>query len=599
MHECALPPAGLHGLAARLACALLLLAGLLAGAAPARAQSGNNVTLGTHYWVDLKGQATIDEVAAMPAEAFRRMDEPRAFELGRGALWLRYDPPALDPQRRWHLLMEGPSYTNRAALYQRDAAGRWRAQQAGDHMPLSRWTRPDLVPTFELDVQATDPARRAAWLRIENYPTKLNPGLSLIDANDLETRRNRSLLALGAYLGFGLLVIFLGFVHVRLYADRAFIPYMAYVACMLGFQVSFTGLGALLFWPEWNRWNDAAPAVFVLWLTASGIWFVRHVCALHRLSRPLNRFVARWSLFGFIYPAVYLAFMNPATFNILNLYGFLSVLLSVGLCLWAWRKGETYAGWMALGFAPLHLAYPFAALRAAGVLADSWVTQYAVLIGSAIEIPLLLYILHRRAKDFSENRARLRALDSTDPLTGLPILPVLLLRLGDALRRARRGRGHCGLALVELANHAEIVAQEGRQVGDRALVIAASQLTSIVRDVDTVCRVSGQRFAVLLESAWRPELLQVIAPHIVARGLTQTPALPPHQSLRYRVVTMALPDPAMTPAEEQDVKGLIARLEGALDLLEAKRVVLHLAPSGPPQAPTGQQGPAAERIIAS
>ena len=49
----------------------------------------------------------------------------------------------------------------------------------------------------------------------------------------------------------------------------------------------------------------------------------------------------------------------------LNLYGFLSVLLSVGLCVWAWRKGETYAGWMALGFAPLHLAYPFAALRTA------------------------------------------------------------------------------------------------------------------------------------------------------------------------------------------------------------------------------------------
>ena len=53
------------------------------------------------------------------------------------------------------------------------------------------------------------------------------------------------------------------------------------------------------------------------------------------------------------------------------------------------------------------------------------------LIGSAIEIPLLLYILHRRAKDFSENRARLRALDSTDPLTGLTVTPVLRLRKID------------------------------------------------------------------------------------------------------------------------------------------------------------------------
>lgn len=547
-------------------------------AAAAHAAPGGNVTLDTHYWVDTGGKATIDEVTQLPADAFARMDRPRSFELARGALWLRYDPPALDAQSRWHLLLEGPSYTNRATLYQRDGNGGWRVQQAGDHVPMSQWTHPDLVPTFELDTQPAAAQARSVWLRLENFPTTLNPGLSLLDGRELDARRNHTLLFLGAYLGFGLLVMFLGWVHARLYADRAFVAYMGYVACMLGFQVSFTGLGALFVWPEWNRWNDAAPAIFVLWLTASGIWFVREVCAVYRHNRWLNRFVMRWSLFGLVYPAVYLLFMSPLAFKILNLYGFLSVLLSFGLCIWAWRKGETYAGWMALGFAPLHLAYPFAALRAAGVLADSWLTQYAVLIGSAIEIPLLLYILHRRAKDFSENRARLRALDSTDPLTGLTVLPVLQLRLGDALRRARRSRHYCGLALVELSNHAELAAQEGREVGDRALVIAAAQLSALVRDVDTVCRVAEHRFVVLLESPYKPEQLHVFAPHIVARGLAGMPALPPHQSLRYRVVTIALPDWSQDqpPAEEQDVLRLIARLNVAMDHLESRRIILHL-----------------------
>ena len=111
-----------------------------------------------------------------------------------------------------------------------------------------------------------------------------------------------------------------------------------------------------------------------------------------------------------------------------------------------------------------------------------------------------------------------------------------------------------------------------------ALVVAASQLTAIVKDVDTVCRVADNRFAVLLESAYRPELLQVFAPHIVARGLSQTPALPLHKPLRYRVVTIALPDwtQDQPPAEEQDVQRLIARLNVVLDRLEPKRVILHL-----------------------
>ncbi len=540
-----------------------------------------DVTASARYWIDDGGRSTIDEVAQLPPDSFRPMAGAAPFDVGRGALWLRYDLPVLDPDRRWFLLVEGPAFINRAQLYQRNAAGTWVAQQAGDQVPMSQWARPELTPRFAVGPQGGDAnvtPERTVWLRLENFPAALNPGLTLLDWQQVDQRRSATLLGMGAYLGFGLLVMFLGLVHVRLYRDRAFVPYMGYVGCMLVFQVAYTGLGSLFFWPEWPRFNDAAPALFMLWLTASGIWFVREVCAPQRYSRMLNRLVLRWVQFGFAYPVVYLLYTTPATLAVLNLYGFLSVLLSVGLCVWAWRKGETYAGWMALGFAPLHLAYPFAALRTAGVLADGWITQYAVLIGSAVEIPILLYILHRRAKDFNENRARMRALDSTDPLTGLPIVPVLVLRLGDALRRARRNRGHCGLALVELANHADLVAEDGRPFGDRALVVAASQLTAIVKDVDTVCRVADNRFAVLLESAYRPELLQVFAPHIVARGLSQTPALPLHKPLRYRVVTIALPDwtQDQPPAEEQDVQRLIARLNVVLDRLEPKRVILHL-----------------------
>lgn len=553
----------------------LLAAGPLQAAVPA---AGGDVTASARYWVDTASHAAIEDVARLPEASFKPMAGAAPFDVGRGALWLRYELPGLDASRRWYLMVEGPAFLDQATLHQRDAAGAWRVQHAGDRLPLSQWAQRDLTARFALDLQGTDAAARTVWLRLVNYPAPLNPGLTLLDAQQVEQRRNATLLGMGAYLGFGLLVMFLGLVHVRLYTDRAFVPYMAYVGCMLAFQTAYTGLGALFFWPEWARWNDAAPALFMLWLTAAGIWFVREVCTLHRLSRRLSRFALRWAQFGFVYPAVYLLFTGPAALAVLNLYGLLSVLLSMGLCIWAWRKGETYAGWLALGFAPLHLAYPFAALRTAGVLADGWVTQYAVLIGSAIEIPLLLYILHRRAKDFSENRARMRALDSTDPLTGLPIVPVLLLRLGDALRRARRNRGHCGLALVELANHGELVAEDGRPLGDRALVVAASQLTSIVKDVDTVCRVAENRFAVLLESAYRPELLQVFAPHIVAKGLAQTPVLPAHKALRYRVVTIALPDwtQDQAPAEEQDVQRLIARLHLAMDRLEPKRVILHL-----------------------
>lgn len=553
---------------------LLGLLHVLPSQAMPASTSGQFVTTETRFWVDADGTASLDQVLQLAPGQLQPLERARAFELKRGALWLRYERPALDPARRWFLVLEGAAFTNRAALYQQPAGGAWTRQQAGDHIPVAQWSQPDRMPVFALDPAAAS----AVWLRLENFPAPLSPSLQLVDPQDLQANRDRSLLMLGGYLGFGLLVLFLGCVHVRLYGDRVFTAYVSYVACMLGFQVAFTGLGGLFFWPNHWGWNDTAPALFMLWLTASGIWFVREVSALQRHSRLLYRFATAWSLFGFAYPALYFMFLSPAAFKLLNLYGLLSVLLSMGLCIWAWRKGEVHAGWTALGFLPLHLAYPFPALRSAGLLPDSWATQYAVLIGSAIEIPLLLYILHRRAKDFNENSARMRVVDSTDPLTGLTMLPVLLLRLADTLRRARRNRHECALVLVELSNHADIVGDGGREMGDRALVVAASQLSNLVRDVDTVCRVADTRFAVLLETPYQPAMLKLFAQHIIAKGLAGAPALPQHLAPRYRVVTIALPDWTgnIPTAEEMDVGLLLERLHLAMNHLEPKKNVLHL-----------------------
>lgn len=141
--------------------------------------------------------------------------------------------------------------------------------------------------------------------------------------------------------------------------------------------------------------------------------------------------------------------------------------------------------------------------------------------------------------------------------------------------------------LVELSNHAEIVAAEGRLMGDRALVVAASQLSSVVRDIDTVCRVSNTRFALLIEAPYRSALLAVLAQHIIAKGLAGAHPVPLHLSPRFRVVTLALPDRSGSApiAEEMDVEQMLQRLHRALDRLEPKKVVLHLPLPTPAPAP--------------
>ncbi|MEZ5706622.1 MAG: GGDEF domain-containing protein [Burkholderiaceae bacterium] len=176
----------------------------------------------------------------------------------------------------------------------------------------------------------------------------------------------------------------------------------------------------------------------------------------------------------------------------------------------------------------------------------------------------------------------MRALDSTDPLTGLTITPILRLRLRDAMRRAKRNGHLCGLLLVEVSNHAEIVALEGREGGDRALVVAASKLSRVVRDVDTVCRVSNTRFAVLVEGPVRPDQIKLLAQHFVAKGLERTSILPNDTGLRFRMVTAMLPMPSTTQGEAEsedwNEHQILKQLDTALDQLavDTRRAVQHL-----------------------
>jgi GGDEF domain-containing protein len=489
---------------------------------------------------------------------------------------MRFQLPVLEPAQRWYLLVSGAPFINRASLFTQASGGQWQEQRAGDHIPVAQWSQPNASPLFALQ----DASARVVWLRLENQPAPTSPYVQLLTDDSLQFKRQWTYLLVGGYLGFGLLVFIVGLIHARLYRDLAFDVYCIYVACMLLFQLAYTGLGGLFLWRHWAWFNDAAPALFMLLMVGSGIWFIRESTALPRHAPRLDRAVLGFSLFGLVFPIVYVLYNRPVTYAVLNLYGLLSVALSISLCLWTWRKGETYSGWLFLGFLPIHLSYPFPALRAAGVLPDSWATQYAVLIGSAIEIPLLLYILHRRAKDFSENRARLRLLDSTDPLTGLTNVPVLRLRLRDALRRARRAGQRLSVLLVDLANHGEIVAGQGREAGDRVLVVAASRLSSVVRDVDTVCRVANTRFAVLMEGPQPDEARRVLAQHIVARGLEPVASLPAELCLRFRVVSAWVPDGAIefTPEGTVDELRLMQRLNWALDRLleEPRKVVQHL-----------------------
>jgi diguanylate cyclase (GGDEF)-like protein/PAS domain S-box-containing protein len=93
---------------------------------------------------------------------------------------------------------------------------------------------------------------------------------------------------------------------------------------------------------------------------------------------------------------------------------------------------------------------------------------------------------------------RIKHMAQHDPLTGLPNRALFFDRLRQALSQARRDDTHLALLFVDLDRFKPINDDHGHAIGDFVLQQVAQRLRSVVRESDTVGRIGGDEFVVLL-----------------------------------------------------------------------------------------------------
>ena len=110
----------------------------------------------------------------------------------------------------------------------------------------------------------------------------------------------------------------------------------------------------------------------------------------------------------------------------------------------------------------------------------------------------------------------LRFLAHHDPLTALTNRSLFNDRLASALRNARRQNSTLALLFVDMNDFKGINDVHGHAAGDRVLCAIARRLEGCVRDTDTVARMGGDEFTVLLtdlhsEEAVAEKVQQILA----------------------------------------------------------------------------------------
>jgi diguanylate cyclase (GGDEF)-like protein len=198
-------------------------------------------------------------------------------------------------------------------------------------------------------------------------------------------------------------------------------------------------------------------------------------------------------------------------------------------------------------------------------------TTAATILAMIALMALLAFWLRRSTGQLHQTLAQLRASEAQaqhlafhDTLTGLPNRALFRDRLDHALSHARRGTP-LSILLLDLDRFKRINDTLGHLAGDELIREFAARLSELVRDQDTVARLSGDEFAILLPGIASPAGIDAICERILVSVRERFQLLGNSAFVGVSIGVISAPDAGLDRAEllrKADIALYRAKAEG-------------------------------------
>jgi diguanylate cyclase (GGDEF)-like protein/PAS domain S-box-containing protein len=192
-----------------------------------------------------------------------------------------------------------------------------------------------------------------------------------------------------------------------------------------------------------------------------------------------------------------------------------------------------------------------------GIVHILWAAFWSEEVGARIGVA-------RDVTALSQAEEELRFLAHHDPLTELTNRSLFNDRLDSALRTAHRHKSTLALLFLDINDFKGVNDVHGHAVGDRVLCMIARRLEGCVRETDTVARMGGDEFTVLLTDLQSEDAVSEKMEQILA--VMAEPLGPEFGGIKMPSCSIGV---AFYPADGEDADTLLSHADG--DMYRIKR----------------------------
>lgn len=187
-----------------------------------------------------------------------------------------------------------------------------------------------------------------------------------------------------------------------------------------------------------------------------------------------------------------------------------------------------------------------------------WVVTIIVILLSISIVFFTLRLISRNEKQQKNYQQDIEHQAFYDLLTGLPNRRLLLDRMEHARAHTERHEILMAVLFIDCDRFKPINDTLGHMVGDSLLISIADRLEKNVRSSDTVCRVSGDEFVIVLEDIEHISVIDRVTQNILDSIAA------PHYVEGHKVFTSVSIGITVCPIDDQDVNGLLTSADIAM-----------------------------------